>query len=68
MHRRMEDTIRQLCEQAISEKDPDKLRHTLVELRNAIHQHVGHLRTKLAAYPVTVERRERKPGVNSDRN
>jgi hypothetical protein len=64
MHRRMEDRIRQLCEQAVTEEDPAKLRRTLVDLRDAIHQHVGHLRTRLGGYPVASERRDRKPDNN----
>lgn len=59
MHRRTEDRIRYLCEHAVVEKDPAKLRRTLIELRDAIHQHIGRLRTKLAEYPVLEERRER---------
>jgi hypothetical protein len=65
MHRRMEDKIRQLCEQATAEEDSAKLGRILVELRSAIHQHIGRLRTKLATYPVGVERRDRKPELDS---
>lgn len=57
MHRRMEDRIRQLCEQTVAEKDPKKLRRILLELQNALHQHIGRIRQKLADYPVAIERR-----------
>ena len=59
MRRRMEDKIRQLCEQAVAEKDPAKLRRTLIDLRDALHQHIGRIRTKLVDYPVALERRNR---------
>jgi hypothetical protein len=59
MHRRMEDRIRDLCEQAVGETDSAKLRGILLELRDALHRHIGHIRTKLSAYPVAVERRGR---------
>ena len=57
MFRRMEDKIRQLCEAALTEKDPERLHRILVELRETLHKHVEQLRGKLAHYPITVERR-----------
>lgn len=65
MHRRMEDKIRDLCEQAVAEKDPAELHSILVKLRDALHQQIGRLRTKLSAYPVARERRDRTPGLDS---
>lgn len=56
--RRMEDKIRQLCRQAISEQDPDEFRKIIVELRAALHAHIETLRRRLAVIEVT-ERRGR---------
>ena len=66
MQRRMEDRIRQLCEQAVGEEDPVQLRRILVDLRNTIHQHVERMRNKFATYPVGIERRDRKPTTDSN--
>jgi len=65
MNRRVEDMIRDLCERAVDEKDPAKLQRILLQLRDALHQHIGRIRTKLSAYPVTIERRQRGPKPDS---
>jgi hypothetical protein len=54
----MEDRIRRLCAQLLAAKDDEeKLRPLLVELRDALHQHIERLRARFAAYPFVIERR-----------
>lgn len=57
--RRTEDKIRELCDQlfAISGYQPDAA--VAVELRSALHQHIEQLRSRVAKYPIVVERRAR---------
>jgi sirohydrochlorin ferrochelatase len=56
---RVEDKIRELCAQVLATEDEDELRPMLVELRNALRQHIQHLRRRFANYPFLVERRVR---------
>ena len=56
---RVEDKIRELCAQVLVTEDEDELRPMLVELRNALRQHIEHLRCRFANYPFLVERRVR---------
>jgi hypothetical protein len=56
---RLEDKIRELCVQVLATEDEDELRPMLVELRNALRQHIEHLRGRFANYPFLVERRVR---------
>jgi hypothetical protein len=58
--RRVEDKIRSLCTQVLTTKDDAELRSKLVELRDALHQHIERLRGRLFEYPVVLERRERE--------
>jgi len=51
----MEDKIRSLCTQILATKDDDKLRPILVELRDALHQHIQRLRGRLREYPIVLE-------------
>ena len=56
---RVEDKIRELCAQVLATEDEDEVRPMLVELRNALRQHIEHLRCRFANYPFLVERRVR---------
>jgi len=56
---RVEDKIRELCAQVLATEDEDELRAMLIELRNALRQHIQHLRSRFANYPFLVERRVR---------
>jgi hypothetical protein len=57
--RRVEDKIRSLSEQLLSAEEGKELGPMLVELREALHQHIERLRVRFAAYPIVVERRVR---------
>lgn len=57
---RMEDKIRRLCTQLLAAKDDEEeFRSILVELREALHQHIERLRARFATYPFVLERRLR---------
>ena len=56
---RVEDKIRKLCAQVLATEDEDELRPMLVELQNALRQHIQHLRGRFANSPFLVERRVR---------
>jgi hypothetical protein len=57
---RMEDKIRRLCTELLAAKDDqEEFRSILVELREALHQHIERLRAHFATYPFVVERRVR---------
>jgi two-component system, chemotaxis family, chemotaxis protein CheY len=56
--RRTEDKIRELCAQLFASQD-DAHANILAELQGALHQHIEHLRTRVAQYPAVVERRAR---------
>jgi hypothetical protein len=56
--RRVEDKIRRLCTQILAAEEEDgDLAPMLVELRDALHQHIERLRAKLGNYPFLLERR-----------
>jgi hypothetical protein len=57
--RRVEDKIRRLSQQLLAAEEDEKLGPMLVELREALHQHIECLRARFAAYPIVVERRVR---------
>jgi NarL family two-component system response regulator LiaR len=61
--RRTEDRVRALCMLLLTAKDDKVIEATLVELRDALHQHVEHFRARLAEYPVVSERRVRVADV-----
>ena len=69
---RVEDKIRELCAQVLATEDEDELRSMLVELQNALRQHIQHLRGRFANYPFLVERRVRDvilpPGTSASQN
>jgi hypothetical protein len=56
---RMEDRIRRLCSQLLDAKGDEESRAILIELREALHQHIERLRERFGAYPFLVERRAR---------
>jgi hypothetical protein len=53
----MEDKIRRLCAELLATTDDEEIRPILVELRNALHQHIERLRSRFVSYPVFIERR-----------
>ena len=55
--RRAEDKIRELCAQLFAMQDDKAHEPIFVALRDALHQHIEHLRARVAEYPVVVERR-----------
>jgi hypothetical protein len=57
--RRVEDKIRKLSEQLLAAEEDKELEPMLVELREALHQYIQRLRTRLANYPIVIERRVR---------
>jgi hypothetical protein len=56
---RMEDRIRRLCSQLLAAKGDEESGAILIELREALHKHIEHLRERFRAYPFLVERRAR---------
>jgi hypothetical protein len=67
---RMEDKIRRLCTQLLAAKDDEEeFRSSLVELRDALHQHIERLRARFATYPFVIEQRVRNgtPGTSGVR-
>ncbi|HEY3974948.1 MAG TPA: hypothetical protein VGM18_18220 [Candidatus Sulfotelmatobacter sp.] len=54
---RMEDKIRKLCAELLATTEDEEVRPILVELRDALHEHVERLRERFASYPFFVERR-----------
>lgn len=54
----MEDQIRSLCEQILTERDEEKATALIVTLRERLHQYVLQLRTRLGTYPAVIERRD----------
>jgi hypothetical protein len=55
----MEDRIRNLCSQLLATKKDEEIEPLLVELREALRQHIERLRRRLGSYPFLVERRQR---------
>jgi len=70
--RRVEDKIRRLSEQLLAAEEDKELGPMLVELREALHQYIQRLRTRLADYPIVVERRVRNgippSGITTSQN
>jgi len=70
--RRVEDRIRRLSAQLLAAEEDEELRPMLVELREALHQHIERLRARLANYPIIVERRTRNgippPSITTSQN
>lgn len=53
----LETHIQELCARALEEQDPEKLDRILVELREALHMHIEHVRRSVAAeYPLLLVR------------
>jgi hypothetical protein len=52
-----ETHIHELCARALKEQDPEELNHILVELRDALHEHIEEMRTSVAVeYPLHLAR------------
>jgi hypothetical protein len=70
--RRVEDKIRRLSAQLLAVEEDEELRPMLVELREALHQHIERLRARLANYPIVIERRVRNglppSGITTSQN
>ena len=56
---RVEDRIRILCSQLLATKGDEESELIIIELREALHQHIERLRERFGAYPLLVERRAR---------
>jgi hypothetical protein len=63
----MEDKIRRLCSELLAKKGDEDVRPLLVELRNALHQHIGRMRERFGAYPFLLERRTRNDSSPANR-
>jgi hypothetical protein len=57
---RLEDRIRKLCSEVLAKKGDEEFGPIIVELREALHQHIESLRERFGGYPVLVERRARR--------
>jgi hypothetical protein len=57
---RLEDRIRKLCSEVLAHKGDEEFGPIIVELREALHQHIESLRERFGGYPILVERRARK--------
>jgi hypothetical protein len=55
---RMEDKIRRLCSELLA-ADEQEFSSILVELRDALREHIARLRARFATYPLIIERRVR---------
>jgi len=58
--RRTEDKIRESCAKLFAPQDDAVHANIVVELQDALHQHIEQLRVRIAKYPAVVERRSRK--------
>jgi len=56
---RTEDRIRRLCSELLAKRGNEEFGPILLELRDALHQHIERLRTRFGSYPWLVERRVR---------
>jgi regulator of replication initiation timing len=54
----MEDEIRKLCKELLAGKDDDDQIQKLVELRAALRLHIERLRSRVADYPIMLDRRQ----------
>jgi len=55
--RRLEDTIRELCTRAVKARDVEEVTAICSELRGALNQYVGRLRSRAVGYVTPSERR-----------
>lgn len=56
---RKEDRILRLCSELLAKRSDEDFGPLIVELRDALHQHIETLRESLGAYPLLVEGRAR---------
>ena len=52
---RNEDEIRRLCSELLAKRSDEDFEPLIVELRDALHQHIENLRESLGSYPLRVE-------------
>jgi hypothetical protein len=57
---RMEDRIRKLCAELLAKRYEEDVSPIVVELQDALHGHIEHMRRRFGSYPFLVERRGRK--------
>jgi CheY-like chemotaxis protein len=65
-NRRAEDKIRELCNQLLAVKDETEHASALSELQKSLHQHIEHLRARVAKNTLALERRTRQGMPLSD--
>jgi 3-phenylpropionate/cinnamic acid dioxygenase small subunit len=58
MSRRLEDRIRRLSAQVVSATDPSEMNTISQQLKDALHEHVERLRSKLTGGTLLHERRQ----------
>lgn len=72
----LERRIRELCAQAVAAGDTDEFQPILSELREALREHAGRLKSLVAEYPfsvvnidkvVAISNRPQKPGRNKSK-
>jgi regulator of replication initiation timing len=56
----MEDEIRELCKELLAGKDDEQQIQKLVELRAALRLHIERLRSRVADYPIMLDRRQQE--------
>jgi len=64
--RRMEDRIRELCKALLREKDPEKCRPLIAQLRVELHAYVEGMRRRASGYPVMREGRAIEAPASDD--
>lgn len=52
-----EDKIRRLCSDLLAKRSDEDFGPLIVELRDALHQHIENLRDSLGSYPLLIEGR-----------
>lgn len=56
MARSLEERIQQLCAQVLATDQDEELNRLCVELREALNEHIAHLRERVAAYRNSLEK------------
>lgn len=54
-----ENRIRRLCSDLLAKRSDEDFEPLIIELRDALHQHIENLRESLGSYPLLIERRVR---------
>jgi len=68
MKRRMEDRIRQLCSDVVSETDEERVRQLSEELRVLLRRHAAALRSRISNYSFVGSQRfvQHPPALDDD--